>query len=54
MLGADARYFAILNDIDAALIGTARIAPCDGIMANRAATALHQGALNGEAGIVKI
>ena len=54
VLGAKAGDFAVLDDIDAAHVGPARIAPCHGVMPHRAAALLRQTALDREAGVVKV
>jgi len=50
----EAGDLAILDDIDAARIGAARIAPGHRIMPHRAATPLKKPALDRKAGIVEI
>ena len=50
----DAGDFAILDDIDATLIGPTGIAPCDGIMSGRAAARMQQTAVDREPDIVEI
>ena len=54
LLDAEAGDLTILDDVDAAFIGGAGIAPGDGVMANRAAARLHQRATNWEPGIIEI
>ena len=45
--------FAVLDDVDARFGGTARITPGDGIVSNRAAARLHEGAKHREASAVE-
>ena len=47
-------HFTVFDDVDAALVGGARIAPDHGVMARGAAARLQQAALNREARIVEI
>ncbi len=54
ILDAEAGRGAILDDVDAARIGAARIAPGDRVVAHRAAARLQQTAADGETGIVEI
>ena len=54
LLDAEAGDLTILDDVDAAFIGGAGIAPGDGVMTNRAAARLHQRATNWEPGIIEI
>ena len=54
LLDAEAGDLAILDDVDAAFIGGAGIAPGHGVVAHRAAARLHQRAANREPGIVEI
>ncbi len=54
VLDDQARHFAILHDVDAAVAGTARVAPGDGVVPRRAAALLQEAALNGEARIIEI
>ena len=49
VVAADAGDLAILDDVDAAAVGAARIAPGDRVMAHGAAAALQQPAHDGEA-----
>src|ERR1700689_769564 len=51
---ADRSDFAMLDDVDALGIRAARIAPGDGVVANRAAARLQEPALYGKARIVEI
>ena len=48
VLDPDARHFAVLDDVDAAAVGAARIAPGHRIMAHRAAAPLQEAALDRE------
>lgn len=50
----DAGHFALLDQIDAARIGAARIAPGNRVMAGRSATLLQQTAEDGEPGLVVV
>ena len=54
VLDAEAGDFAILDDVDAALVGGAGIAPGDGVMAHGAAAMLGEAALDRKAGIVDV
>ncbi len=54
IVDADAGDLAILDDVDAAAVGAAGIAPGDGIMPHGAAAALQQAAHDREAAIVEI
>ena len=53
-LASNAGDLAILDDVDPALIGAAGIAPGHGIMADGAAAALQEPALDRKAGILEI
>ena len=50
-IALDARHFAVLDDVDAHGVGTARIAPGHGVMAASAAARLVIGAEDGIAAI---
>ncbi len=50
----DAGDLAILDQVDAAHVGSPRIAPGDGVMAGRAAAALQQAAEDREAVVIEI
>ena len=54
VLDTEAGDLAILNDVDAAPVGSAGIAPCHRIVADSAATPLHQSPHDGQARIVEI
>ena len=54
LLDAEAGHLAILDDVDAARVGGAGIAPDHRVVAHRAAARLHQPAANRKAGIVEI
>src|SRR5690606_21564496 len=53
-LDAEAGDLAVLDQVDAAHVGAAGIAPDDGVMARRTAARLHQAALDGKARIVEV
>jgi len=49
-----ARDGAVLNDVDAALVGPARVAPSDGVVASGSAARLIQSPLDGKACVVEV
>ena len=53
-VAADAGHLAVLDDVDAARAGAARIAPGHRVMAHRAAATLQEAAEHGIAAIVQI
>ena len=54
VLDPDAGDLAVLHDVDAARIGSAGVAPGDGIVPHRAAAPLQEPAMDREAGVVEI
>src|SRR5690606_29177967 len=53
-LAPNARHFAVLDDVAAAIIRSAGQAPGDGIMARRPAARLQQAAVDGETGVIGV
>ena len=54
VLDPEAGDLAVLDDVDAAPVGAARVAPCDGVMADGAAAPLDKRALYRKPAIVEI